>query len=382
MIILERPYTSPEMVQYLVESQTPVLDNAEARRTPEHNRFNLHDDASFARLLNSGKRLYTTSETALSWVHANATDAALIHGITVMKDKFRLREALRPLYPDYRFREVRADELPDIDAESLPLPLVLKPTVGFFSVGVYVVNTVDDWRKAVLDIQARRAKWKAEYPSAVVGDDRFILEEYITGDEYAVDVYFDDAGEPVIVDILRHEFGSFEDVGDRLYYTSPEIIRQRLDEFGGYMKKAGEILGLRNFPAHVELRLSEKGIIPIEFNPLRFAGWCTTEISLFSYGFRTYDYYLRNARPDWDALLKGREGNIYSFVILDKSRKMPDNAVFDYAAARASFTEVLHERRVDAPDSPVFGFFFTRTPANNRAELDRIMRSDLTEYLR
>ena len=38
-------------------------------------------------------------------------------------------------------------------------------------------------------------------------------------------------------------------------------------------------------------------------------------------------------------------------------------------------------RRIDYHTGPVFGFLFTETPASDRAELDHILRSDLTEYL-
>ena len=38
-----------------------------------------------------------------------------------------------------------------------------------------------------------------------------------------------------------------------------------------------KLAGLKNFPLHTEVRVNEKGeIIPIEVNPMRFGGWCTT----------------------------------------------------------------------------------------------------------
>lgn len=71
MIILEKPYTSAELADYLEQSQTPVLDNAEARHANRNSAFNLMSDGEFARLVDAGKRLYTTSENALDWVGAN-----------------------------------------------------------------------------------------------------------------------------------------------------------------------------------------------------------------------------------------------------------------------------------------------------------------------
>lgn len=381
MIILEQPYVSPEMASYLAETGTPVLDNAAARQVSPFPRLTLVDDAEFARMVNAGARLYTTSENALEWVGRHVEVEAIRNGVDSMKDKHRLRAALADLYPGYFFREIAVDELAAVDPADLPLPVVLKPVVGFFSVGVYVIATAGDWRAAVADIAARRDQWRRDYPESVVGDGRFIVEGYIDGDEYAVDAYFDGDGRAVVLNIMRHDFASAADVSDRLYYTSPEIIRSRLVAFTEFLDRAGAILGLRNFPLHAEIRLSDAGIIPIEFNPLRFAGWCTTDLAWFAYGLRTYEYYLGDRRPDWDALLAGREGNIYSLIILDKPAGTPDDAVLDYQKVAADFTDILHLRKIDFPGSPVFAFLFTRTPAENKAELERIMRSNLAEYI-
>lgn len=40
-----------------------------------------------------------------------------------------------------------------------------------------------------------------------------------------------------------------------------------------------------NFPVHVEIRVKEDKICPIEFNPMRFAGLCTTDIAYLHTAF-------------------------------------------------------------------------------------------------
>lgn len=379
MIILDPSFTSTEMARFCADSRTPVLDNDGARRSPLADRLALLPGDEFVRRLDAGARLYTTSENALAWVLDHVHNPILRRGIAVMKDKYTLRQTLAPLYPDYRFQAVDADGLERLDPATLRLPVVLKPAVGFFSVGVYMIASLDDWCAALAGIRATRESWRTAYPDSVVGGGRFIIEEYITGDEYAVDAYFDQDGKAVIVDILRHEFSSAADVSDRLYYTSPEIIRERLEEFTDYLDRVGAILGLRDFPLHMEVRLSPSGIIPIEFNPLRFAGWCTTDIAWFAYGIHTYGYYLDNRRPDWDAVLAGRKDNIYSLVILDKASAGAARG-FDWDKLEASFTEVLSRRALES-GAPAWGFLFARTPASRREELEHIKHSDLREYL-
>ena len=384
MIIFDNPYVSDVIASYAAQSKTPVLDNTFARDLTKSFDLNLMDGESFAAAVNSGKRLYTVSENALDWVYSHIADKALIKGIQTMKDKHALRAALKPMYPDYFFRQVPVARLRDIDVSSLAMPFILKPSVGFYSVGVYSIMNEQDWRAALEDIDRNTAAWKERYPASVLGNTNFLLESLIKGDEYAVDVYFDENGEAVIVNIMKHDFASAKDVSDRLYYTSAELVRDKLEVFTRYFTAMNHLLGVKNFPAHIEIRLTENGtIIPIECNPMRFSGWCTTDLVRFAFGIRTYELYLERRAPDWESLLAGKEGKIYSMIILDKpAAGIPKGAYFDYEAVNADFTKVLHLRRMEKPEYPMFGFVFAQTPANNRGELDRIMRSDLSEYLK
>ena len=134
-------------------------------------------------------------------------------------------------------------------------------------------------------------------------------------------------------------------------------------------------------PAHVEIRVENERIIPIEFNPMRFAGWCTTDLIEFAFGFKTYDYFLRNQIPDWKTLLKGKENKLYTLIILNKPKGYESIQNFDYEALCKRFRKVLCLRKLDYNQFPVFGFLFTETESNCRQELDDMMKSDLSEFI-
>lgn len=386
MIILDQQYVSRELRDYLNTGHVPVLRNAAAEEADTQGLFHLVSAEEADALLSAGERIYTTCENSLSWVLAHATDKALLDGIAMCKDKAAFRRMLAAQYPDFFFLEVPADELEKLDFATLKTPFILKPSVGFFSVGVYTIANEADWSAALADIRRSSARWAADYDASVVGTSSFILEEYIRGDEYAVDFYYDSEGRAVILNIFHHEFASFEDVSDRLYVTSPDIIRAHLEEFTAFFDRMNEQMGARDMPLHVELRVDGGRIIPIEANPLRFAGWCVTDLSLYAWGFRTYDLYLRDQRPDWDSIFKSREGRLYSAVILDPPADLEyplSEADFDYERLCADFQNVLELRRIDYRNGgPVFGFVFAETRADERGELDRILLSDLREYLR
>lgn len=381
MIILDKQYVSRELKEYLAESRTPVLRNEAALAAAPEGTFHLVSDEEADALLAKGERIYTTCENSLSWVLRHSPDKGLQKGIALCKDKAAFRRMLSKIYPDFLFREVAAEELENIDFHELKTPFILKPSVGFFSVGVYTVFNEQDWKRALEDIRSHSADWKKQYDESVVANTRFLLEQYIGGEEYAVDFYYDGEGKAVIVNIFHHEFASADDVSDRLYCSGASIIREHLQPFTDFFNRMNEEVGARNLPVHLELRVENGRIIPIEANPLRFAGWCLTDLSLHAYGFRTYDYFLNDIHPDWDSLLKGKEDRIYSFIVLNPPACLKSEDVFYYDRLCASFGKVLELRPIDYHTGPVFGFLFTETKASDRAELDHILRSDLTEYL-
>src|SRR6056297_3362261 len=88
--------------------------------------------------------------------------------------------------------------------------------------------------------------------------ERFIIEQCIYGDEFAVDAYFDSTGKPVVLSVFKHTFSSDADVSDRVYTTSTKIIEKNLEEFTYFVRKIGRTTSIKNFPMHVELRRGKK----------------------------------------------------------------------------------------------------------------------------
>ncbi len=384
MVILDYPYISDDMCATLAERRIPVLRNPAAEACAERHVLNLVDDQTFVARLKDGSRLYLNSENALSWVLRHDSNPERVRGIGLMKDKHALRQALRPMYPEYHFAQYTFEELRRVDPAELRFPLVLKPSVGFFSVGVFVVNDAAGWAEACRTLGDKLPEWRAAYPDGVLGDVHFSVEEYIHGDEYAIDAYYDGQGKAVILNVMKHEFADASDVRDRLYCLYPGLMARWTARFAEYLDRVGEFLNLRDFPFHVEVRVAgevEDGVIvPIEFNPLRFAGCCTTDLARHAFGIRTWLDFLDDRRPDWNAIAANGRDDIYSLIMLDKPDVPLDGMRFDYQALRGRLTEVLDERSFGSEMS-AFGYIFARTPGCRWEELDAILRSDLTEFL-
>jgi hypothetical protein len=223
-----------------------------------------------------------------------------------------------------------------------------------------------------------------QYPIEVVNQSNFIIEQLITGDEYAFDAYFNDKGTPVVLGIYKHLFSSDADVSDRVYFTSKDIIEEQLKPFTRFLEEVGERAKLRNFPLHVEVRIENGTVLPIEINPMRFGGWCTTaDLTTKAFNFNPYIYFQQQLTPDWSSILADKAGKNYCMVILDNSTGYPANNIgtFNYEKMMARFENPLDMRKNDWTKYPVFGIMFTETRQDNFEEIEWVLKSDLKDFV-
>lgn len=380
MVILEKPYISDLMLEYLSKCNIPVLNNEFAQKCSILYPLNLLTDEQMKTDFKKNGKIYTTSENALEWLYKNLPEHDIVKKIQMLKDKAKFREILRPMYPDFFYKEVMEDELEKIQCKDLTMPLVLKPAVGFLSLGVYTIYNQQDLETALQHIKKNKNTWAANFPNSVIGDSKYILEQYIRGTEYAIDAYYNDAGKAVVLNIFTHKFASNTDVSDRVYYTSKEIIDTLKPPIEEFLSQANKYFQLTNVPVHVEVRVDGDIICPIEFNPMRFAGLSCTDVAYYAYGIRTVEYFLQNKEPDFAKILQGTDNNLYSLILLDKPDKAIPGSAFNYDKLCNSFENVLELRKVDNPNLDIFGFVFAQTLKENEQELDSILSSDLYEF--
>ena len=386
MFILEDPYVSRRLALAVAGSGAPVLDTP-AARTALGARFGLLSDDDFARryLEAERPRLYANSENAIGWVAEHLSGTPLAESVDLFKDKVRFRDLLADLYPDYRYAGLTLEELEGFDPASVRVPFVVKPAVGFFSMGVHVVDSIDDWPGVVAALRDEASALASLYPDTVIGLDRFIVEEVIEGEEFAVDAYFDSEGAPVVLNVLGHLFASADDVSDRVYITSAETIERWVEPFTTFLAEVGRRAGLRDFPVHAELRVDANGrVAPIEINPMRFAGWCVTDIAFHAYGIDPYECFMEGLVPDWTGILERHRGSTFGVVVADIPASVDREAIesVDYEALEARFSRPVEVRRTDFRRYPVLGFVFAEVPSADLRELRAMLGADLTAFVR
>ena len=387
MIIIDKPFVSDFLKKTIEENSFPVVKTEIAVKLGFSKGPNIlaEEDAIQKTKSSENNLIYTTSENSIGWIAKHLSFTDLPHKIDLFKNKVKFRTLMKTMYSDFYFREVQLDELDNLSVENIPMPFIIKPTVGFFSMGVYKVTDPKEWAQVKEAITSEILSMNDLYPAEVLNTNSFIIEQCIEGEEFAVDAYFNATGEPVILNIHKHIFSSSEDVSDRVYISSKEIIESNIGQFSEFLVEVGKLAEVKNFPVHVEIRREHDGsILPIEINPMRFGGWCTTaDMTYLAYGFNPYVLYFSQTRPDWSEILKNKEGKLYSIVVLDNSTGIAGNQItsFDYDLLLSNFENPLELRKIDFKEYPLFGFLFTETTEDNFYELERILKSDLNEFI-
>lgn len=387
MILLDKPYVSDYLKNTIVRNRFPVLRTELSEKLFFPGKVNLVSENDAVEILSETIHplIYTNSENSINWLINNLQNSDLSERISLFKDKVSFRKLLKGMYPDFFFKEVSIHKIDSLDINILPKPFVIKPSKGFFSMGVHIVNSNDEWVSTKKLILSEIEYAQGLYPTSVLDNSTFIIEEYIQGEEFAFDGYFNSQGKPVILNIFKHLFKSESDYNDRVYFTSIDLIADHHTNFKNFLSKLSDLNDLKNFPMHIELRIQKNGnIIPVEINPMRFGGWCTTaDLTQFAYNFNPYEYYFLEKEPNWDEIAHVKNNKLYSIVVLDNTtgKKVEDIDFFNYEKLLKEFENPIELRKISYKEYPVFGFLFTETSREKLRELNSILESNLSEFI-
>lgn len=381
MIFLDKPYASYFLANTLVETQAPVfIQNVSV---PLMNRLNLSTLRDLLGQIREQQHypLLTTSENAFELLEKHLPESQLVRNISLFKNKVNFRKWMKQIDPSFFFLELPLHELSQLDPGRLPFPVILKPAVGYASWGVHRIANEQEWFTVCEELQKELHVSNSLYSGAVFDSTTFIVEEWIEGDEYAIDAYFDYAGSPVIVNIFKRMFLHENDTSDRIYYTSKAVLRESLDSIEDFLQTVGKKANLVNFPLHLEVRMKPNGkLAPIEVNPLRFAGIGTTELGFYAYGVNPYEAFIQQTKPDWDKILLSMDDSIYSFFCADIPTDIHPESIddFDVEGLKQQFTDLLHSYIPNDPRTLAVLFYRTKCLADNQTYLDL----DLSQFIR
>ncbi len=384
MLLVDKPYVSDLLINTIRKNNWPVVATDIAREmAPELEELFLSNEEA-VKAYEQNPMMYVNSENTISWINKHLAHTKLPGQVNTFKNKGLFRDMLSDLYPDFRYKKIEYKQLQSFNPEEFGFPMIIKPAVGFFSMGIYVVENNQDWHNALKELSEELDQVKGVYPDEVMNSQLFLLEQLIPGNEYAVDVYFDEDSKPVILNIYEHIFTNAKDVNDRAYFTSVKVIDNTHDIFQEKLSYIGKKTGVKLFPMHIEFRITPEGeAIPIESNPLRFAGWCMTDMSKYSWRINPYEYFFNQQKPDWLSIFKGRTGRQFNAIIADIPRDISLEEIdyVDYKKFERDFSNLLHIHKTNYRQYPVFAFAFSETRSADKQEVEHFLHSDLTEYI-
>ena len=381
MIILNEPIVSPILLKVLEKQQIPVLEHGRWRNTLSSEKLNIQKDTEFFKSMEMGKRILTNSENGITLLGHFQPNSNEYIWSKLLKDKSQVRNLTKSLYPDFYFQEIDLSIISDMDKKQIPFPVVIKPNIGYSSVGVHKVKNEQDWDIAVSHLKEDLLHSDGLYDSTVVGSQTVLIEEWIQGEEYAIDGYFNQDGEPIILNAFKRLFKDDYDTSDRIYYTSKIAVNEIYDDALQFMKKVQTVLPLRNYPVHFEIRKKGDRVIPIEINPLRFAGAGTTDLGYHAYGMNMYEHYFLGTKPDWNRILEEMDDNIYSFFFAEVPLEinLEDVERINHIGLQNEFEHILEYRQLPFQNDRSMAIIFYRSEDLNKNL--KLLHLDLFPFL-
>jgi hypothetical protein len=329
-------------------------------------------------LFNEHKKICVTSEYSLETVYSKLNIARRT-AIDVLKDKFKFREILASLYPDYQFKLINVNEIKNlkIDRKS-----VIKPVRGCFATAVRVIEPNTNFEILSSELQAELVKNSKVYSNYTLSKDDFILEQYIGGKEYAIDMFYNSNGEPCILNLFHHPIPQNEAYLHMAYNTSKVVFDEIYSKAKVFLRELNTLLKVKNFVMHVEVKVENDVLFPIEINSMRIGGMGLGNLAYYALGINPYTYILNDCEPDWEHIWEGKEQAVYTFFIAYNGINKPvDQFKPNYAKLKKKFTRVIHEQPFDYQKQLAFGIYFLEETAENILKLLHLEFDDFFDEL-
>jgi len=176
MFFLDKPYISDFLQSTLKENSIPIVGTKALKELDLVEGLNIISEKEAIELAKSSSALpiYCTSENSIGWIAENLDFCDVPKKIELFKDKIKFRKLIAPMFPDFYFRAINFEDFDDVKYEELPKEFIIKPSIGFMSMGVYRVTCKEEWSKAKTSIKEEVKQSLGLYPLEVVNVKEFI----------------------------------------------------------------------------------------------------------------------------------------------------------------------------------------------------------------
>ncbi len=160
MFIIDKPFVSDFLIKTIKDFNFKIIATEEARELITDNRLNwISEDDAISIIKNSPDTpVYSNSENVIAWVSNNLAFTKLPDQIELFKDKFVFREMIKELFSSFSYSKVQLKDIPNLSFEEADFPFVIKPAVGFFSLGVHIVHNAEQWMIAQQELKIEKLR--------------------------------------------------------------------------------------------------------------------------------------------------------------------------------------------------------------------------------
>ena len=365
-IITGKNFTSPLLVRYKLQKGYVLITENELQ-------------SSSIKFTDKDK-LYAPDETSVPIILSKIKDESWRNQIENIKNKYKWRLSLKNLYPHLYFKKVK---IGDLDSLTLPFhtykKFIIKPQKGFFGVGVKEINIHTDLTKLKEELTCEINKNCTVFSEEVFSSEDFIIEEYIGGEEYAFDVFYNEKGFPVIVNFCHHPASKIQEYFHLLYYSHQSIYEKFHAQIIKIFSDFNKSLTIKNVPIHAEFRERNGTLIPIEWNIPRFGGFGVADLPYYGYGVNPFECFFESRTPNWKEIFKLRGNKYYGWVLcyngihIDLKKHIPN-----YKKMKSNLGKILHFYQLNCKKNPAFGIAYVEK--DTKEELFQLLNIDFRDY--
>ncbi len=151
MFFVDKPYVSDFFKMTIRDNAITVVDTDMAKELDLFPETKIISAAQAVKMAQESDNLslYTTSENSIGWIAKHLSISDLPEKIDLFKNKYKFRELTKSMFPDFYFKAVKVEDLSNIQFSELPLPLIIKPSTGFMSMGVHKVTNSEEWKRTI-----------------------------------------------------------------------------------------------------------------------------------------------------------------------------------------------------------------------------------------
>jgi ATP-grasp domain len=315
------------------------------------------------------------SEVSMETIVSRLDDSTRRNTIETLKDKYSFRKTLASIYPNYRYQFIKAN---DIQSLKLDRKSVIKPVKGVFGTAVRTIDRHTDLTNLAVELKTELSKNENIFSDGVLSKEDFLVEEYIEGEEYAVDMFYDATGNPCIINICHHPIPENKAYLHIVYYFSKEVFDRIYTKAKYFFVELNQILKVTNLPMHCEFKLDNDELMPIEINPLRFGGMGFGNAIYHALSINPYTCLFNNIEPDWQTIWQNCPEDIFCFFIAYNGVNINVNeSKPNRERLKQQFTEVLLECSFDYQTQLTFGIYFLKETKEN---INNLLKIDFDDF--